>query len=157
MLIEPTIWFAKTESDDERLTCSEFVRERAASPARHRQTGRSLDVLVGYITQEQSILRFRLLMISPVSARLSLFLDARRFQGGANETRHRGHWGIQQVERTALALQSRATFGQGYPPAARIDEFWTLQQELHKPSLRPNSSSHYLSLGDELTSTRTFR
>lgn len=30
MLLEPTVWFGKTESDDERYACGEFVRERQA-------------------------------------------------------------------------------------------------------------------------------
>jgi hypothetical protein len=30
MLLEPTVWFDKTESDEERYACSEFVRERQA-------------------------------------------------------------------------------------------------------------------------------
>lgn len=30
MLLEPTVWFGKTESDEERYACGEFVRERQA-------------------------------------------------------------------------------------------------------------------------------
>jgi hypothetical protein len=30
LLLEPTVWFGKTESDEERYTCGEFVRERQA-------------------------------------------------------------------------------------------------------------------------------
>jgi len=30
MLLEPTVWFGKTASDDERYVCGDFVRERQA-------------------------------------------------------------------------------------------------------------------------------
>jgi hypothetical protein len=30
MLLEPTVWFGKTASNDERYVCGDFVRERQA-------------------------------------------------------------------------------------------------------------------------------
>jgi hypothetical protein len=41
MLLEPTVWFGKTESDEERYACGEFARERQA-----RRYDRLADVLL---------------------------------------------------------------------------------------------------------------